>query len=255
MKNAFYFPVAHNATFGERITALRKSKGIKSVQGLAEEIFDKSEKYNRTGVPDTDNATIESIRKRIASHLKANCNPKMEFIKEYCDFFHCEADFLLGYIDFPTKENQSIHDITGLNDTSIEMLKFLNMNNGVTQSGHNEMETLNIFLSDMDFVLGFLGGLQDFINARYKIPIYHTGKHEVINGYFQPQCVVPDNEYDTIDNIPLLTLAKTKENPQDNYSIPLTDTFFESIALKTIEKSIIDLRNTLNRRSDADETT
>ena len=39
MKNAFHFPLPHDASFGERITALKESKGIKTIQSLAEEIF------------------------------------------------------------------------------------------------------------------------------------------------------------------------------------------------------------------------
>lgn len=245
--------------FGDRLNVLMSRENLSGLD-LAAKLLGYSEK------PKSNTEEYEECRKKertIKNHLKLNALDNLNsseslstiYLIEYCNFFHCSADYLLGFIDFPTKENQNIHDITGLNDISIEMLKFLSTNNGVTQSGHNEMEVLNIFLSDMDFVLKFLGGLQDFINARYKIPIYHTGKHEVINGCFQPQCVVPDNEYDTIGNIPLLTLAKTKENPQDNYSIPLTDTFFESIALKTIEESIIDLRNKLNQKSDVNKTT
>lgn len=125
LKNAFCFPIWHDATFGERLTALRENMQIKSVRKLAEEMFKKSDRYIKTGIPTTDDSDIEQIRKRIDSHLKPNCNPKMEYIKEYCDFFHCSADYLLGYIDFPTKENQSVYEITGLDNSTIDELSNL----------------------------------------------------------------------------------------------------------------------------------
>lgn len=168
MKNAIYFPISHDATLGERITALRKSKGIKSVQRLAEEIFEKIDKYKKTGVPDTDNATIEGIRKRIVSHLKPNSNPKMEFIKEYCDFFHCESDFLLGYIDFPTKELQAMHEITGLNEKSVETVIFIKKTKYI--------DILNYIMEDCDSFYDFLSNLDLYINNEYTTPLYHDKK-------------------------------------------------------------------------------
>ncbi len=273
MKNAFYFPVTHNATFGERITILRKSKGIKSVQGLAEEIFEKLEKYTKTGVPDTDNATIEGIRKRIASHLKPNCNPKMEFIKEYCDFFQCEADFLLGYIDFPTKENQSIHEITGLNDSAIETLSSWyeyqkNMKRDYQEQIYFPIETLNILLSDSDMEW-LLRGIQDLLKSNYKIPAYHNGEWEVANinekynKCLTPKYIVPDSDYDVIkghngfNDLYLLTLVQDKTKTWDNTQIVLDDDFFEAVAIKTIEKYLRAIRNNyLNERTDKkNETT
>lgn len=38
--------------------------------------------------------------------------------------------------------------------------------------------------------------------------------------------------------------------PYDNSQIPLTDTFFESVALKDIEKRLYDLRNIYNEIKD-----
>lgn len=268
MKNAFYFPVSSKATFGERITVLRENAGIKSIQALAEKMFHELDKYAETGNAETDNSTIESIRKRITSHLKPTCNPKMEFVKEYCDFFQCDSDFLLGYIDFPNRKSEDIYKVTGLNDMAIETLSFLKSNNGSTHAGHNELNTLNLLLSDRMCAAGFLSGLQDFLNIRYKVPVYHSGKRIIVNGYIDdttaspvdgvsaPECIVPDNIYDIIkgehgaNDTYLLTLARSKDTPYDNYQIPLTTDFLESIALKTIEKYIIDLRNTLKERTD-----
>ena len=122
MKSANLFPISKNATFGERLTALREYNEIKSVQKLAESIFYTMETYQKTNDEEVNTATIEIIRKRIASHLKANCNPKMIYIKEYCDYFNCSADYLLGYINYPTHKQTDIGKETGLSPRSIKQL-------------------------------------------------------------------------------------------------------------------------------------
>ncbi len=265
MKNAFHFPLPHDASFGERITALKESKGIKTIQSLAEEIFYKFDKYNKTDSEETNNSTIEGIRKRIASHLKPNCNPKMDFIKEYCMFFECEADFLLGYIDFPTKENQGIYETTGLNNTSITTLSSLfnyqkNMEEEYQPMEYNPIETLNILLSDEILAEQLLKGIQDLLNSDYKIPAYHNGKPEIVNinekynTTLVPKCVVPENDWDVIkgqgkhNDMYLLTLVKDKEKTWENKQIALDDDFFEAVALRTIEKYLRKIRDNYSKR-------
>ncbi|MBO5146239.1 MAG: hypothetical protein J6C19_12015 [Lachnospiraceae bacterium] len=287
MKNAFYFPVPHNATFGERITALRKSREINSVQGLAEEIFEQLEKYNKTGIPDTDNATIEGIRKRIASHLKPNCNPKMEFIKEYCDFFQCEADFLLGYIDFPTHKTQNVYEATGLNEKALhelnmiqltdrnensitlfpsELFAKMNSNGELTLEEQKQMEEIFFDTSGkymhpldshrpllMDLLNYMLASgniekiiiqFRNFVNARFKVPVYYDNDK---NSF-----IYPNNDYSYTGDIKhgdkihkgnyILNFASSPDNPNDNAPIYLSDTFFDTVTLKDIEKIFYEMR-------------
>lgn len=265
MKNAFYFPLPHNASFGERITALKESKGIKTIQSLAEEIFYKLDKYEKTDSEETNNSTIESIRKRIVSHLKPNCNPKMDFIKEYCMFFECEADFLLGYIDFPTKENQGIYETTGLNNTSIATLSSLfnyqkNMEEEYQPMEYNPIETLNILLSDEILAEQLLKGIQDLLNSDYKIPAYHTvgstieNVNEKYDKCLVPEYVVPKGDGNIIkgfgkfNDMYLLTLVKDKEKTWENKQIALDDDFFEAVALRTIEKYLRKIRDNYSER-------
>lgn len=259
MKNAFYFPVSHNATFGERLTALRQDKGIKSVQALAEAIYEKFDKYEKSDSVDINIGTIESIRKRIASHLKENCNPKMEFIKEYCDFFGCDAGFLLGYMDFPTQKSQNLYELTGLNDKALDTLASWhtyqeNMKKEYQQQTHFPIEVLNILLANRFETEFLLNSIQDLLKSDYKIPAYHNGEfvkaniNEKYNKCLTPQYVVPNSEYDMIkgkngfSDMYLLTLVKDKSKTWDNTQIALNDDFFESIALKTIEKHLLEIK-------------
>lgn len=188
------------------------------------------------------------------------------------DIYSVSVDYLLGRSECTSVDNSYINELTGLCDNAISTLKILNMNNGSTIAGHNEIETLNILLSDFLSSLSFLGGLQDFLNARYKIPVFHTGKYETVDNYTDnlhqqpidnvvvPQCIVPNNNFDvqrgghSYSDTYFLTLAKDKDKPYDNYQIPLTDDFFEGIALKTIEKALHDLRRTFYEQTNAEET-
>ena len=295
MKNAFYFPISHNATFGERLTALRQDKGIKSVQALAEAIFEKFEKYEKSNSEDINYGTVESIRKRIASHLNANCNPKMEFIKEYCDFFECDADYLLGYIDFPTRKAQDVYKITGLNEKAVDALKmiqtqdknensitvfpknlFNKMMNHTDLSEEELRQIENIFFDTTDENIRFLDSqrpllmdilnymlasgymeelvkyFRNFINAKYKVPVYFDNEKKCF--------VYPDNGYSytgdfthgntTFKGNYVLNFASSQDNPNDNAPIFLTDTFFDTVTLKDVEKLFYEMRTDYEKGSD-----
>lgn len=295
MKNAFYFPVQHNASFGERITALRENKGIRSIQLLAEDIFYTLNKYNKTGIEETDNGTIESIRKRISSHLKQDCNPKMEFIKEYCDYFECESDFLLGYIDFPTRQAQDVYKITGLNEKAVDALKMIQIQdkneNSITvfpknlfnkMMNHTDLseeelkQIENIFFDTTDEHIRFLDShrpllmdilnymlasgymeelvkyFRNFINAKYKVPVYFDNEKKCF--------VYPDNEYSytgdfthgntTFKGNYVLNFASSQDNPNDNAPIFITDTFFDTVTLKDVEKLFYEMRTDFEKGSD-----
>ncbi len=191
---------------------------------------------------------IGCVLKTYQNYEQGHNYPTLEYATKLADLYNVSIDYLLGKSDCTTVEKDKIKAITGLSDKAIDTLATLSSNNGTTIAGHNEMNTLNLLLSDLLSIVEFLGGLEDFLNVRYKIPLYHTGETEIIDGFLRPTCIIPNNEYDVMNGTYLLTLAKTKDNPNDNYSIPLTDTFFESVALKTIEKSIMELRSNLKEK-------
>lgn len=243
------FPIL-SKKFGDRLNALMKYNNLTPLD-LAIRLCG----YQSKPKSNTNEYLECSYRaKTIRNHLKLGELAEIStskslstiYLADYCNYFKCSADYFFGYIDYPTYEETDIGETTGLSKISIETLKSLNLKNGSTQSGHNEISTLNVLLSDFLCTVELLNGIEDFLNVRYNIPVYHTGKTEVISGIIQPQCLVPNNEYDMLENTYLLTLARDKNNLNDNYSIPLTDVFLESIALKTVEKAVIELRSFLN---------
>ena len=216
--------------------------------------------YNQTEVAQK----IGCVLKTYQNYEQGRNYPTLEYATNLAELYSVSIDYLLGKSDYKSIDNEEIGKIIGLSNTSIETLKFLNMNNGTTQAGHNEIDTLNTLLSDILCSMKFLGGLQDFLNVRYKIPVYHNEKNVSTNNYpnkqhspssvnnvCMPEYIVPSDPLDVVkngsgDDVYMLTLARNKNTPYDNYQIPLTTDFFESVALKTIEKSIIELRNSLN---------
>ena len=245
------FPIS-SKNFGDRLNALMKYNNLTPLD-LAVKLCG----YQSKPKSNTNEYLICSNRaKTIKNHLVLGELSTMSssnsisaiYLADYCNYFNCSADYFFGYIDYPTQEESDIGNVTGLSKSSIDTLKLLKHNNGTTITGHNEIATLNTLLSDILCTSELLVGIEDFLNVRYNIPVYHTGRYETKGNFAQPECIIPDNVFDKIDNTYLLNLAKDTNTPNDSYSIPLTKSFLESVALNTIEKAIIELRSTINSK-------
>ena len=245
------FPV-ESKEFGIRLKTLMECNNLSTLVLASKLCGFESKPKSNTKEYDECLCKAKTIRNhlKLGDLTKTNTSKSLAvtYLAEYCNFFKCSADYFLGYIDYPTKEYTDIGDVTGLSKTAIETLKFLNQNNGSTVTGHNEISTLNTLLSDSLCTLELLAGIEDFLNICYRIPVYHTGRYEVKDNLLQPECIIPNNDLDKIDNTYLLNLTKDATNPNDNYSIPLNKSFFESIALNTIQKAIIELRSAINEK-------
>lgn len=86
--------------------------------------------------------------------------------------------------------------------------------------------------------------IRDFFRAKYKIPVFFDKE----NGKW----VCPKSDYEFSrgcygsTDLWWLNLASNENTPYDNSPIGLTDTFFESVALKDIERGLYNLRNLYN---------
>lgn len=69
--------------------------------------------------------TLGNTAKSINNHLHYPDSMSQKYIKAYCIIFDCSADYLLGFIDLPTHENQSVYEITGLDNSTIDELSNL----------------------------------------------------------------------------------------------------------------------------------
>ncbi len=105
--------------------------------GLREDIFEKS------------------MERSIDNHLNG-CRMGIDYLKLYCDFFGCSADYLLGYIPDKTHELTDIAESTGLSEGAIECLKEMN---------DESKAVLNFLLEDDDALWVLLENMSKFQEA------------------------------------------------------------------------------------------
>lgn len=200
------------------------------------------------------NPLSQSVISKLENQKKEPPTTSLDVLKAYAVHFNVTTDYLLGLRNTSSLDENivMINKVTGLSESAISTLKKLNANGGCTFVGHNEINTLNFLLSNHLDAAELLTHIQDYLFASHKIPVFHTGKQEVIDGILVPECIVPDNAYDVMKignkEMRLLSLAKDKNKAYDNYQIPLDDTFFEGIALKAIEKKLRDYLEILNEK-------
>ena len=203
--------------------------------------------------------------------------PKTDLLIKLADYFNVSTDYILGRSNCRDVDNDYIQDKLGLDDNAINQLASWNkyehdmitgadvlnedgtiLFKGVPQKLHyRPVVTLNeLFKDSMDFEM-LLRSIQDLFNTQYRYPIYHTGESEIItdtdgNNILTPKTVVPNSEMDNMklgnQDIAILNLTMDKNTPWDNYGIVLDDTFFESVAIKGIEKSLLEIRHTLKNK-------
>lgn len=161
--------------FCNRLWFLMERGGFLSAKELAEKLYDSKlvvvEQKNtyRTEREMRKNA-IDAIRKKVLAHLNANTPKKLqgEFAMAYCRLFKCDADFLLGNIDLPTREDTDINKITGLDDNAIQTLKILK------RSEYSDL--INFIMSDYAIYGRFLSNLSLYLDNDYDTPIHFDKK-------------------------------------------------------------------------------
>ncbi len=83
--------------------------------------------------------------------------------------------------------------------------------------------------------------IRDFISVRYKILVFFDKNNK--------KWICPKSDYEytkgtnITDEIWWLNLASNPATPYNNESMVLSDTFFETVALKAVEKEIYLLRD------------
>lgn len=264
------FPIS-SKRFGDRLKTLMDYNNLSSLE-LAVNLCGYSDK------PKSNTAEYIECRKKartIENHLKLGALDNLNsseslstlYLSEYCSFFNCSADYFLGLIDYPTKEEEDIGKITGLSKTAINTLASWyayqkDMKKKEQKQIYFPIEILNILLSYDTKTEFLLHGIQDLLKSNYKIPAYHNGKYEVsnINKKYDkcliPQYMIPESELDVIkgnnnfNDIYLLTLVRDKTKPWDNTQITLNDDFFEAIAMKKIEKYLFQIKKEYLEKND-----
>lgn len=211
--------------------------------------------FNQQDVADK----IDCVLKTYQNYEQGHNYPTLEYAAKLAELYGVSIDYLLGRSECTSVENEKIREITGLNDVAIDTLASWytyqeNMKKEYQQQTYFPIEVLNILLANRFETEFLLNSIQDLLKSDYKIPAYHNGQfveaniNEKYNKCLTPQYVVPNSEYDVIkgrngfSDMYLLTLVKDKSKTWDNIQIALNDDFFESIALKTIEKHLLEIK-------------
>ncbi len=135
--------------FGERLDHLLKSRGInwdekkyKLKKPFAREMIEAGS--FPTLVNDDLGKRADTIVKSITNQrcYESVTSVESTYLKAYCDFFSCSADYLFGYIDEVTHEKTDIAAATGLSESAIDSIKGLN---------HDQTEALADLLSSSNF--------------------------------------------------------------------------------------------------------
>ena len=121
--------------FDERLTELRKAKGISQKDCALELGMPDASKYNKW----------ENGANR----------PDYETVCQLAKYFDVTTDYLLGASDCKKADNQTVHDITGLSEDAIEILKLINqmafsdvLSELITSSGFiSAIQQINQFLA------------------------------------------------------------------------------------------------------------
>ena len=106
---------------------------------------------------------LDSARGRIEVHRSTDSAENVEgkWLKAYCDYFGCSADFLFAYIDAPTKEETDITAEIGLDRHAISTLKQL------IQYDENLLKFINYTLKDTRQFIDFLDNLSLYLQNDY----------------------------------------------------------------------------------------
>lgn len=228
--------------------------------------------YTQNYVATQISVEVKTYRSWEIGYYKDNVQmfPKIdnEKLEALADLYNVSIDYILGRSKCTSVENEKISEITGLNDVAIDTLASWytyqeNMKKEYQQQTYFPIEILNILLANKFETQFLLESIQDLLMSDYKIPAYHNGKfieaniNEKYNKCLTPQYVVSDSPRDMIKGVYgsndtyLLTLVKDKTKTWDNVQIALNDDFFESIALKSIEKHLLEIKNDFqNKESD-----
>lgn len=87
-------------------------------------------------------------------------------LKGYREVFNTTADYLLGFIDEPSRNESKIttSNVTGLNGKSIRTLEVLKQS--------IDIDTINFIMSDTHLFVLFLSYLRDYIEPGFTIPLH-----------------------------------------------------------------------------------
>lgn len=165
------------------------------------------------------NISIETVR----NWEQGRNVPEIETLEKLCNFFHCNADYLLGNIDCETHDNQFIHNEIGLSEKAIKELRYLTLLDS-TLATEPDLNTINTLLEQL--------------SSQYNNIIH------IITEYLHSSGLSKDIWYDIRNE----QLSEKKPLMATNrIHIPAHSDIFDNLLLIDIQKRIINLKNELKK--------
>lgn len=202
-------------------------------------------------VADAIGVTIKTYRTWEKDIEKMKSGIKSNNLMALAELYEVSTDYLLGLSDCKSVDNHYISERTGLNDEGIKALEMIKLQDINEKRDYKLMKIdNNLSLVDiMNFTFqheieSILMAIRNFLNVKYKIPVFFDKEKK--------KWICPKSDYEFskgcfgFSDRWWLNLASSEDTPYDNSPIVLSDTFFESVALKDIEKRIYELRDLYN---------
>lgn len=227
--------------------------GILNFEGYAPQL-------NDYGKDITITKKINEKAKTLKNHISPDYTGGIStaWIKVYCDYFGCSADYLLGYIKKPL---HTPYDDIPLSFDSIQAInrikqRFVNLNKqsamlaeyGGIYQPHNTMRLLNFIISNPVFE-NMLCYIEDYIYPQYNKPvIVPNDSNDCVmpsknNRAYKRPCyndkgvLITDNQGKPVyEN--LIPFASDDLMLDGYKTVSINDSFMESIAMLEIQKSI-----------------
>ena len=213
----------------------------------------------------TTSQQINAVSKTIGKHLSGEANPNTLWLKIYCDYFDCSADYFLGFISTQKHATASTHDMTGLSHDSINALHLMKTSADNKLWHNTELETLNFILENIRRIqqlnngIGFTDSILNYIGLYlhngtiHKEPATHVHyKHDntkwdflkngdTVNGNeVQAVEVLADNTNTNINNPDKIPVY---DSANDNHYTLDFNKLLESHALNKVTEKLIELKN------------
>lgn len=208
---------------------------------------------------------INITGRTVLKHLSSESTPETIWIKRYCEYFKCSADYLFGYIPLPTHENTDIESYTGLSNDAINALHLMETGADNALWYNTELETLNFILENIRRVqklnkgIGFADSILNYIglylhndtickepatNVRYKhdnTKWDSLNNGDVVNGNaVQAVEILADNTNRNINNPDIIPVYDSANN--NHYTLDFNK-LIESHALNKVTEKLIELKN------------
>lgn len=221
--------------FKNRLWKLMEKKDIYTTKKLAKMLYDQKlvtvkQKYSYDEPSKIYGNAIGAIDKKIQKHLNADTAKELqgEFVIAYCTFFGCSSDYLFGFIDCKTHDDQFIHDETGLSEIAINRLQ-------------DAKAFSDIVLNDP--AIPFISKLIEQLD-----PIYYNDILHEIAAYLRSDGLNQDMWY----NVESMSLFNKECNrgKDFNFPIPAHSEIFDNLLLMDIQERLKHFKSQLKKAPD-----